>query len=93
MRWSATDAYSLGADLSVTQNIYEFRVGTGRIYGAGLDGSVRLAPDVRLVLDAALYQHTLTNGAPGPDWTQRRAAARFEWSVGRDPGMPAGSAP
>ncbi len=93
VRWSATDAYALGADLSVTQNIYEYRVGTGRIYGAGLDGSVRLAPDVRLVLGAALYQHTLTNGAPGPDWTQRRAAARFEWTVGRDPGMPAGSAP
>jgi hypothetical protein len=93
LRWSATDAYSLGADLSMTQNIYEFRVGTGRIYGAGLDGAVRLAPDVRLVMDAALYQHTLTNGAPGPDWTQRRAAVRFEWTVGRDPGMPAGGAP
>lgn len=93
VRWNASDAWSAGADLSVTQNIYEYRVGTGCIYGAGLDGAVRLAPDVRLVLDAALYQHVLTNGAPGPDWTQRRAAVRFEWTVGRDPGMPAGRAP
>ncbi|MEO8622041.1 MAG: hypothetical protein ABI625_13310 [bacterium] len=89
-RWDKSENLSFGADLAVTQNIYEFRVGTGRIYGASLDGAMRIAPDVRLVVDAALYQHTLTNGAPGPDWTQRRAAVRFEWTVGRDPGMPPG---
>ncbi len=88
-RWDKSDDLSFGADLAVTQNIYEFRVGTGRIYGAAVDGAVRVAPDVRIVVDAGLYQHTLTNGAPGPDWTQRRAALRFEWTMGRDPGMPA----
>ena len=92
-RWLRSEVLSLGADLSLTQNIYEFRVGTGRIYGASVSGAVRVAPDVRLVADAALYQHALTNGAPGPDWTQRRAALRFEWTMGRDPGMPAGRVP
>jgi hypothetical protein len=86
-RWDKSADLSFGADLAATQNIYEFRVGTGRIFGAAVDGAVRVAPDVRIVLDAALYQHTLTNGAAGPDWTQRRATARFEWTVGRDPGM------
>lgn len=86
-RWDRSDKLSFGADLAATQNIYEFRVGTGRIYGVALDGAMRVAPDVRIVLDAALYQHMLTNGAAGPDWTQRRATARFEWTVGRDPGM------
>jgi hypothetical protein len=86
-RWVASPDLSLGADAAITQNIYEFRVGTGRIYGAALNGSIRIAPDVRLAADAALYQHTLTNGAPGPDWTQRRASVRIEWTVGRDPGM------
>ena len=86
-RWDRSADLSFGADLAATQNIYEFRVGTGRIFGAAIDGAVRVAPDVRIVLDAALYQHTITNGAAGPDWTQRRATARFEWTVGRDPGM------
>ena len=87
-RWNRSADLSFGADVAVTQNIYEFRVGTGRIYGAALDGAMRIAPDLRVVADAAVYQHVLTNGAAGPDWTQRRAALRFEWTVGRDPGMP-----
>jgi hypothetical protein len=86
-RWMASSNLSLGADLMMTQNIYEFRVGTGRIYGASLDGAVGVRPDVRLVMDAGLYQHTLIEGAPGPDWTQRRASVRIEWMMGRDPGM------
>ncbi|MEP6495021.1 MAG: hypothetical protein ABJF01_20205 [bacterium] len=91
-RWAASPGLSLGADLMMTQNIYEFRVGTGRIYGASVDGSLQVRPDVRLALDAGFYQHTLTNGAPGPDWTQRRASIRVEWMMGREPGS-TGKAP
>lgn len=93
VKWAASSDLSAGVDAMVTQNIYEFRVGTGRIYGVALNGAVRLKPDILLVGDAGLYQHTLTNGAPGPDWTQRRASLRFEWTLGRDPGMPATKAP
>lgn len=92
-RWAASPRLSAGANLSMTQNIYEFRVGTGRIYGAALDGAVRVRPDVQLAIDAGLYQHTLTNGAPGPDWTQRRASLRVEWTMGADPGMQGGRLP
>jgi hypothetical protein len=92
-RWMASSDLSFGVDAMVTQNIYEFRVGTGRIYGASFDGAVRVAPDVQVVLGAGLYQHTLTNGAPGPDWTQRRASVRIEWTLGRDPGMTAARIP
>ena len=93
VRWARSSTLSLGADLSATQSIYEFRVGTGRILGAGVSGSYAITPDVRVAGDAALYQHALTNGAPGPDWTQRRATARLEWTLGRDPGAYAGRAP
>jgi hypothetical protein len=92
-RWLASSALSIGAELAATQNIYEFRIGTGRILGAALDGGVRVSPDLRLMLDAALYRHIQLNGAPGPDWTQRRGSMRVEWTVGRDPGMPVGGAP
>jgi hypothetical protein len=92
-RWTFSPSVALGADAAVTQNIYEFRIGTGRVYGASLNGAVGVTPDIRVVVDAALYQHALTNGAPGPDWTQRRASARVEWTLGRDPGMAAGRLP
>ena len=91
MSWLRSDGTMLGADASVTQNIYEFRVGTGRIYGAMLRAAFPLRPDARVALDVGLYQHVKTNGAVGPDWTQRRASARFEWTVGRDPGVRAGA--
>ncbi|MEA3248066.1 MAG: hypothetical protein U9Q74_18105 [Gemmatimonadota bacterium] len=89
-RWLPGNDYSLGADLSVTQNIYEFRVGTGRIYGVALSGAMPLGPSLRLAADAGLYQHALSNGAAGPDWTQRRVSARLEWTLGRDPGLGGG---
>lgn len=93
VRWTRSDGTSLGADASVTQNIYEFKVGTGRIYGAMLSGMFPLRADSRVVVDAGLYQHVRTNGAPGPDWTQRRGSARFEWTLGHDPGMGQGARP
>lgn len=86
-RWSRDDGAMLGLDGSVTQNIYEFRVGTGRIYGLAVSGALPIRGDTRLVVDAGVYRHALSNGAPGPDWSQRRASIRFEWTVGRDPGL------
>ena len=68
------------------QHIYEFRVGTGRILGLRLEGGTRITPDVRLLADVALYDHHLTDGAAGPDWSQRRLSVRLDWTVGRDPG-------
>lgn len=85
-RWNRPSGLMLGLEASATQNIYEFRVGTGRIFGALLTGALPIGPDVRVVGDAGLYQHALSNGAAGPDWTQRRFALRLEWTVGRDPG-------
>jgi hypothetical protein len=87
VRWIPSSPLSFGAEGIITQNIYEFRVGTGRIYGFVGDVSYFASQDVRVVADAGLYQHVLTNGAPGPNWSQRRASLRFEFMVGRDPGM------
>jgi len=92
LRWLQSERMSVGVTASITQSIYEFRIGTGRMYGLAIDGSTPLTDEVRLVGDIGLYQHALTNGAPGPDWTQRRASIQLEWMLGRDPGM-AGAAP
>ena len=86
VRWSPAEHVFLGGTLSAFQNIYEFRVGTGRVIGLGLEGGTRVARDARIVIDAALYRHTMSNNAPSPDWSQRRLSTRLEWTLGRDPG-------
>ena len=93
VRWIRPSGSMLALEGSASQNIYEFRVGTGRIYGALVSAALPIGSDLRFVVDAGLYQHALTHGAPGPDWTQRRLAMRLEWSLGRDPGAGAGKAP
>jgi hypothetical protein len=93
MRWTASSDLSAGFEGSVTQTIYEYRIGTGRVYGAALNGAVRIAPDVRVVVDGGIYRQLLTNGAAGPDWSQRRMSVRLEWTAGMDPGRTSGRAP
>lgn len=88
-RWMPDENRYLGVSLSGLQNIYEFRVGTGRVTGLRVEGATRVAGGARLVGDAALYAHRLTNGAPTTDWSQRRATLRLEWTLGGDPGRPA----
>lgn len=85
-RWSPRDAVHLGAALSALENIYEFKVGTGRVFGLQLESGWRLTPDVRAELDGGWYAHRLTSSAPTTDWSQRRLAARLVWTLGRDPG-------
>jgi hypothetical protein len=85
VHWEHGAVY-LGASASAFQSVYELRVGTGRVFGLGVDAGWRINPDVRVVGDAMLYQQQFTNSAPATDWTQRRATVRFEWMVGTDPG-------
>jgi hypothetical protein len=88
-RWTPGERYTVGAYLSALQNIYEFRVGTGRILGLGIEGSFRATDETRLVFDGALYAHRSENAAPTTDWSQRRVSLRLEWTVGSDPGSAA----
>lgn len=88
-RWSPDENRYLGIALSGLQNVYEFRVGTGRILGVRAEAGTRVARDARIVGDAAIYSHRLRDGAMGTDWSQRRVSVRLEWTVGRDPGVPA----
>ncbi|HEY5491031.1 MAG TPA: hypothetical protein VIK25_07525 [Gemmatimonadaceae bacterium] len=86
LRWLASSDAFLGVQGSALQNIYEFRVGTGRVVGLAADGAIRLTPDVRLSFDAGLYRNTGSNGLAVTDWSQRRASLRLEWTAGGDPG-------
>ena len=85
-RWTPSERVFFGAAFSLLENIYEFKVGKGRVLGVRLEGGMRLSRDVRAAVDGGWYEHRLTSSAPTTDWSQRRFSARLEWTVGRDPG-------
>ena len=87
VRWSGQGERSFGLTGSAVQNIYEFNVGTGRIIGGAFDVTWPLGPDLHAMADIGVYRQLFSVGAPGPDWTQRRASLRLEWTLGRDPGL------
>lgn len=79
-------ALFVGATATTFQSIYEFKVGTGRVVGGGLDVGWQISPDLRVIGEGAIYQQVARNNLPSTDWTQRRGSLRFQWTVGRDPG-------
>jgi hypothetical protein len=85
-RWSPDESRWVGVSASGLQHIYEFRVGTGRVTGLRVDAGTRITSRLRLLADAAVYAHHLSNGAPSPDWSQRRVSLRLEWTAGSDAG-------
>jgi hypothetical protein len=93
LHWTPGERGYIGVIGTAFQTIYEFRVGSGTVTGAILDGGVRVTPDVRIVADAALYKHVGKDTPSIVDWSQRRATLRVEWTVGRDPGRFTPNAP
>lgn len=88
LRWESGRGHSAGVHASAFQLIPELSVGTGLVWGGGVDAGVRVGPDTRVVADVALYrQGGRDAGARRADWSQRRATLRVEWAVGGDPGL------
>lgn len=82
----------LGASLQAFQRSYEFRVEEGSVWGAGLDGGIRVTPRLRVDGSAALYRHRADRDLPSPDWSQLRATVSARWTVGAEPGVADGGA-
>lgn len=85
LAWSSP-RWTVGAAISALQSIYEYRLGTGRLYQAMVNGSLQLASDLRVAGDLALSRQRTSPASRGTDWSQRRASLRLEWLVGHDPG-------
>jgi hypothetical protein len=85
LRWSPGERISLTAHGVVFQNIYEFQIGEGRVFGGGAEASVGLTPDLRVAADAYLYRHSGFEQPQLVNWNQRRGSVRLEWTVGSQP--------
>lgn len=86
-RWAPDEDRYLGATVTSMENVFEFRLGTGKVLGLRLEGGTQLSKDARVVVDGAVYSHRLSDNATGTDWSQRRFSVRLEWTMGRDPGQ------
>lgn len=86
LRWEPGDRFAVGLRGTAFQTIYEYRIGTGTVYGGGMDVGVRLWRGVRLVADAMLYRQTGEDQPQYADWNQRRGGIRLDWTLGGDPG-------
>lgn len=91
VRWAPGDRFDIAVRGAALQDIYEFRVGTGRVLGAGVDLGWQLSPALRFAGDAMLYRQTAQQQPSVADWNQWRGGVRLEWTVGNEPGVvPAG---
>lgn len=88
-RWIPDDRFSVGAHLTATQQIEEFRTGEGVVAGGGLNGDVRLTERLHLSGGAALYRQTFDNRPGMVDWNQLRAWTSLRIDLGSDPGLSA----
>lgn len=86
LRWQPGERFAVGLRGTAFQTIYEYRLGTGTVYGGGVDLGVRLTSAVRLTADAMLYHQTGQDQPQYANWNQRRGGIQLEWTLGGDPG-------
>jgi len=76
---------SLGLRFVAWQQLYEFRIDDGRVWGVGADVRWRTRPGtVWLSIDG--YDHHQEANAALVDWTQWRGAIGFSYYLGSEPG-------
>jgi hypothetical protein len=85
VKWQQTERVWLGIHGTAFQTIDEFKVGEGRVWGAGLEAAYQLSPGLRAIGDAFIYRHVARDQPQIVDWNQRRASLRIEWSLGNQP--------
>lgn len=87
LRWTPTARTSIDLTGSASETLYEFQVGTGKVLGVGLSGSVEIITALRAIADVGIYRYVGGETPQITDWNQTRASLRLEWTLGRDPGL------
>lgn len=85
--WQSGDRISLRAHGVALEQIYEFRLGTGRVVGGGVESTLRIAQDLRIAADVLVFRNSGEDRQQLANWNQRRASIRLEWTLGSEPGF------
>ena len=84
-RWNERVGFSV--DGTAFQQIEQFRLGDGVVFGGGGSVDVHVTSFVNLSGGAHVYRQTWDNRPGDPDWNQVRAWAALRVGFGRDPGL------
>jgi hypothetical protein len=87
VHWDALPWLSVSLDGSAFQQIEQFRVGEGIVYGGGGSADLRLSPRYSLSGGAMLYRQNFENRPGIEDWNQLRAWTALRARFGQDPGV------
>ena len=85
VQWMWPSGTRLALHGTAFQNVGEFQIGEGTVYGLGGESAMRIASGVQLVGDLFLYRHTVHDQPQLVNWNQRRASLRLEWTIGSEP--------
>jgi hypothetical protein len=55
----------------------------------GAEAGLPLTSRSELFASATVYRHLATSSSSSPDWSQRRASLRVQWTMGPEPGLSA----
>jgi hypothetical protein len=89
-RWRPRERLELGVLLTSFQQVLEYRVGEGRVWGGGLSLGAELPWRARLDGGAALYRHGPRGRRTESAWTQSRVWTTLTLPFGTDPAMASG---
>jgi hypothetical protein len=84
--WQATRRIELSLDGTAFQQIEQFRVGEGIVYGGGASTNIGLRDNLALSAGATVFRQTYENRPGLADWNQLRAWTTLRAGFGRDPG-------
>lgn len=85
--WQATPRIGLSLEGTAFQQIEQFRIGSGVVYGGGATADIEVLPNISLLGGATMYRQTFENRPGMEDWNQLRAWTALRAGFGRDPGM------
>jgi hypothetical protein len=88
-RFRANERVAVTLDATAFQQIEEFRLGSGVVFGGGGSVDVDVTSFARLSGGAHVYRQTWDNRAGDPDWNQVRGWTALRVGFGRDPGLAA----
>jgi hypothetical protein len=87
VEWRPTPRLALSFDGTAFQQIEQFRVGEGIVWGGGPAVDAELRSGLTLSAGASLYRQTFENRPGIANWNQVRAWTALRAGFGRDPGV------
>jgi hypothetical protein len=84
--WDVTPWFGVSLDGTAFQQIEQFRVGEGIVYGGGASADLRITRTMALTGGATVFRQNYENRPGLADWNQVRAFTVLRAGFGRDPG-------